>query len=109
MRAADLDLEARQQIRDDRRLVDSGVPEPRARHAPLHEERAPLVVAREHAHRAAAVPALERVRLGVGLEVRRRVQLQHGVARRHDERVRRVDRILELELPRLGALAHQPG
>ncbi len=46
----------------------------------------------------------ERVCLVVGLDVRRRVELEHDVAGRDDERVRRVDRLLELEPPLLGAL-----
>ena len=46
-------------------------------------------------HGAAPSQQLERVGLVVGLEVRRRVQLEHDVACRNHERVRRVDRLLE--------------
>ncbi len=108
MRVPDLDLEPWHQRGHDHGLVDLRVPQPRARPAALHEIRPPLVVAREQAHGSLAAPALERVGLVIRLEVRRRVQLQHRVARRHDERVRRVDRLLELELPRVRALAHEP-
>ena len=54
------------------------------------------------------VPAGERIRLVVGLEVRRRVELEDGGAGRHDERARRVVGLLELEIPRGSALGREP-
>ena len=89
--------EPSQQRRHDGRLVGPRVPERRPRPAALAEERPLLVVAREEPHRAGTVPALERVRLVVGLEMRGRIQLEDGIPGRDDERARRVDRLLELE------------
>ena len=92
----------------DRDLVGALLGEQTAGHAALEEERPPFVVAREQAHGAPSVPAGERVRLVVGLEMRRRVELQDGAAGRHDERAGRVVGLLELEIPLGGALGREP-
>ena len=92
----------------DRVLVGALLGEEGARHAALEEERTPFVVAREQAHGAPSVPAGERVRLVVGLEMRRRVQLQDSAAGRYDERAGCVERLLEVEIPLGGALGREP-
>ena len=67
--------EPRQQLDEHPDRIDR-VREERARLAALEQQRAALVVAGEQPHRAVAVPALERVRLLLGLAVRPE-DLQH--------------------------------
>ena len=99
MRRPGVVRQPREDVDDHGRLVRVGQREGRPGNAPLDEERPALVVPREQPNGAVAVPPGERVRLVVGLEVRRRVQLENGVPGRHDERERRVVRLLELEPP----------
>ena len=108
MRRGDRDLESREEPGDDVGLVGVGVPELRARNAALDEQGAAGTIAGVQQHRSPSAPVLEGVGLGVGFGVGRRVQLEHELARRNDERVWRVDRLLELERPLLGALGHEP-
>jgi hypothetical protein len=84
---------------DDLGFLDLAVPELGPRDAPLEEQRTARVVARVKLYRTASVPEGERVGLVVGLLVRRRVQLEHDVAGREHERMRRVDRLLERQRP----------
>ena len=89
---------------DHLRFVDTRAPELRSRDAALDEQRATRVVAFLEPHCAASAPELERVGLVVGLCVRRCVQLEHDLAGRDHERVRRVDRLLERERPLIRAV-----
>lgn len=106
---ADGKLEAREQLGDDGEVVDSGMPQLRSRNAALDEESTALAIAGVQQHRSPSAPVLEGVGLGVGFGVRRRVQLENELARRNDERVWRVDRLLELERPLLRAFGYEPG
>ena len=93
-----------QHVGDDARdlVAVLGLPEPRARLAPLDEQRTALVVATEQTHRADAVPVRERVRLvlalffrKVDLQDRRRARAELG--RRDIGHVGVVERLPELE------------
>ena len=108
-RLLQLQRQAREQLGDNCHLIGVDVRERRSRPAPLAEVCPTCVVARNDAHGSVARPALERLRLVIGLEVRRRVQLEHDLPRRHDERVGRVDRLLQLQAPLLGALGDERG
>lgn len=104
-----LDLEPREELRDDDGFVDVRIAEPRPGSAALEEERPTFVVSRQETYCSGAVPPRERIGLAVGFGVGRRVQFQHRGARRHDERVRRLDRVLELQIPELDALLDERG
>lgn len=67
----------------------------------------PSLVAGDQSHCAVPVPGRECVGLGVRLRVRRGMQLEHDVAGRHDQRVRRVHRLLEVDAPLLCTLVGQ--
>ncbi len=82
---SDLHLQPRQELGDDGDLVDTRVPETRSRNAALDEKCTSLVVARHEPHGSGARPSLERVALGIGLDVRGSIQLEHDVACRNDE------------------------
>ena len=83
--AFDLDLQPRKELRDDADLVGLRIPEPRPGNAALEEQRTTRVVTGMEKHGTASSPALERVRLVLGLGVRGRVELEHELAGRDHE------------------------
>jgi hypothetical protein len=93
--------------RQDGNLVDARLGQRHTRHAPFEEQGLPLVVPREESHGAVPTPCGQGVRLVDGLEVRRGIELEDGVARGHDERAGRVERLLQLEPPPGGALGRE--
>ena len=109
MRSRHLDREPREQLGDDGRLVDPGACEVGSGEAPLDEQCAPFVVPRDEPCRATPRPLEERVRLVVRLVVRRRVELEDDLARRDDERPRRLERRLQREAPLRRALGGESG
>ena len=108
VRRLGLALQSRDQLADHLDLVDLDVPESRSGHAALDQECMTLVVTLEQLHGALATPELECVGLVASLGVARREELQHGVACGNDERVRRLDRRLELERPLPRAVLDEP-
>ncbi len=109
MTDSDRDLQARDQLRDHFGFVAARIPEARSGKAALEEESPVIVGAGDELHRSPTAPLRERVRLVIGLPVRGRIELQHDVSGGHDERVRRVERLVELELPHLRALGDERG